>query len=160
MTQYTIRFLTNDEREISAVANWIYNEWGHLIKGRTLETAHEKVRQSLSGADMPTTIICFIGEKPVGTAGIDTADMGTHPELTPWMVSVYVEPEYRKRGIGSALCKRIAEEFNRRGIETAYLFTPDQEKLYERLGWKVFLREEYRGEQVSIMRLDVKEAVK
>jgi hypothetical protein len=42
----------------------------------------------------------------------------------------------------------------RLGVKTAYLFTPDQENLYARLGWKTILREEYRGEQVAIMKLD------
>ena len=148
-----IRYLADDAGEISTVAHWIYDEWGHLVKGRTLETAHVKVRQSLSGSVLPMTLVCYLDGEPVGTAGIDTADMATHPELTPWMVSVFVAPRHRRKGIGTALCKRIAEEFKRLGITTAYLFTPDQEGLYLSLGWKTFLCEEYRGEQVVIMRL-------
>ena len=153
--KYDIRYLADDNREVSAIANWIYNEWGHMVQGRTIETSHIKVRQSLTDSDLPLTLICHLNGKPVGTAGIDTADMSSHPELSPWMVSVFVHPYYRKKGIGIALCKRIIEEFRRLGITTAYLFTPDQENLYARLGWKTFQREEYRGEQVAIMRLDL-----
>ena len=155
--KFDIRRLTDDDGEVSTVAGWIHHEWGHMVEGRTLETAHEKVRQSLSGSDMPMTLVCYLDGELAGTAGIDIADMKTHPELTPWMVSVFVAPTHRKKGIGTALCKRIAEEFKRRSIVTAYLFTPDQERLYARLGWKIFLSEEYRGEQVVIMRLDLKE---
>jgi N-acetylglutamate synthase-like GNAT family acetyltransferase len=150
-----IRRLSDDAEEISTVAGWLYQEWGHLVEGRTLETAHGKVMQSLSPDDIPMTLVAYLDGKLSGTAGIDHSDMKTHPEFTPWMVSVYVTPRYRKKGIGTALCKRIREEFVCLGIKTAYLYTPDQEHLYSRLGWKTFLKEEYRGEQVSIMKLDI-----
>ena len=150
-----IRYLAEDAGEISTVAGWLYHEWGHLVKGRTLETAYSKVKQSLSPEEIPLTLVCCLDDQLVGTAGIDHSDMSTHPELTPWMVSVYVEPPFRKKGIGTALCQRIIDEFLRLGIKTAYLFTPDQEHLYARLHWKTFLREDYRGEQVAIMKLDL-----
>jgi len=105
--------------------------------------------------DIPLTLVGYINGRPVGTASIDTADMSTHPELTPWMASIYVDPAFRRRGLGAALCQRISEELTRLGVKSAYLFTPDQEKLYARLGWKPMLREDYRGERVVIMRLDL-----
>jgi predicted N-acetyltransferase YhbS len=149
-----IRYLEDNPEIISTVAKWIYEEWGRLVKGRTLETAHVKVRQALNSRKIPLTLVAFLDNKPVGTVSIDTEDMSTHPELTPWMASVYVDTAYRKRGVGSALCERIKEDFRRLGVKTAYLFTPDQEKLYAGLGWKTISREGYRGEDVVIMRLD------
>jgi N-acetylglutamate synthase-like GNAT family acetyltransferase len=68
---------------------------------------------------------------------------------------VYVDPAHRRQGIGTALGERIKEEFEKLGVKAAYLFTPDQEKLYARLGWKTMCREEYRGETVTLMRLDL-----
>ncbi|HUT53135.1 MAG TPA: GNAT family N-acetyltransferase [bacterium] len=149
-----IRYLTDDPEAIATVAKWIYEEWGHLAPGRTLETAHVKVRQSL-GPGLPLTLLCYVDGALAGTAGIDSVDMSTHPELAPWMVSVFVAPARRRQGIATALCGRIREEFKKLGTRTAYLFTPDQERLYERLGWKTMSREEYRGETVTIMRLDL-----
>lgn len=148
-----IRYLSDNTSEVSRVAHWIYQEWGHLVEGRTYETDYIKVNQSLSPNEIPMTLVCYLDGELVGTAGIDHSDMSTHPEFTPWMVSVYVAPPFRKKGIGTALCQRIMDEFLRLGIKTAYLFTPDQENLYARLGWKTILREEYRGEQVAVMKL-------
>jgi len=150
-----IRYLSDDAREISTVAGWIHQEWGHLVEGRTLETVYGIVNQSLSPDEIPMTLVGYLDDELVGTAGIDHSDMSTHLEITPWMVSVYVAPRFREKGIGTALCKRIITEFVRLGIKTAYLFTPDQENLYSRLGWNTILREEYRGEQVAIMKLDI-----
>lgn len=150
-----IKYLTDDPEVVSTLAGWIYDEWGHLVPGRTLETAHEKVRQAAGSTGIPLTLVCFLDGEPVGTASIDSADMSTHPELAPWMASVYVKSTMRRQGLGTALCKRVHEELERLGVTTAYLFTPDQEEYYRRLGWKTFLREDYRGESVVIMRLDL-----
>lgn len=150
-----IRYLSDNDSEILTVAGWLYQEWGRLVEGRTLETAYDKVKQSLGSDEIPMTLLYYLDGNLIGTAGIDHADMSTHPELTPWMVSVYVDPRYRRKGIGTALCQRIIDEFVCLGIKTAYLFTPDQENLYARLGWYTILREEYRGEQVVIMKLDL-----
>jgi len=155
MMNPVIRYLSNDASEISTVAGWLYQEWGRLVEGRTLETACTKVKQSLNPDGIPMTLVCYLNGELIGTAGIDHSDMSSHPELTPWMVSVYVDPRYRRKGIATALCRRIIDEFIRLGIKTAYLFTPDQEKLYARLDWHTILREEYRGEQVAIMKLDI-----
>ena len=150
-----IRYLSDDPAEISTLAGWIYDEWGRANPSRTPETAREKALQSAGRTEPPLTLVCYVDGEMVGTASVDTADMSTHPELTPWMASVYVVPERRGRGIGTALCTRVIDELKRLGVGTAYLYTPDQEKLYQGLGWKTILREEYRGEPVVIMRLDL-----
>jgi hypothetical protein len=36
-------------------------------------------------------------------------------------------------------------------VRKLYLFTPDQEQFYARLGWLVIDHTEYRGQQVVIM---------
>lgn len=150
-----IRYLDDDPGVVSTIAGWIFSEWGHLVPGRSLQTAHQKVRQAAGRTEVPLTLVGFENGQPVGTASIDSEDMDTHPELTPWMASVYVAPAMRGRGIGTALCRRVKEELLRLGIGRAYLFTPDQEKLYQRLGWKTILTESYRGESVVIMQLDL-----
>ncbi len=150
-----IDYLIDDETLISTIAGWIYDEWGKFSPSRTLATAHEKVRQTVGRTAIPLTLVCKVEGKPAGTASIDVADMSTHLELGPWMASVYVVPSMRRRGIGAALCRKIKEELKKQGVERAYLFTPDQEKLYARLGWKPILSEDYRGEPVVVMRLDL-----
>lgn len=155
MNETIIRPLSDNAGEVAAVADWIYEEWGSKVPGRTRATAREKVRQALGPDDLPLTLVCRIGGELAGTASIDLDDMSSHPELGPWLASVYVAPAFRRRGVATALCGRIAEEFRRLDIRTAYLFTPDQEGLYRRLGWRVMAREQYRGEQVALMKLDL-----
>jgi N-acetylglutamate synthase-like GNAT family acetyltransferase len=68
---------------------------------------------------------------------------------------VYVTPEYRRRGIGDALCQRIEAEATRLGQSELSLFTEDREQFYAKRGWEVTQRPRYRGRDVVVMRKGV-----
>ena len=89
--------------------------------------------------------------KSAGTASIYVHDMDTRPDLSPWLAAVYVAPAYRKQGIGSALVKAVESAAQQIQIARLYLFTPDQEHFYARLGWSVLERVEYRHQTVVVM---------
>ena len=72
------------------------------------------------------------------------------------MASVYVHENFRGKGIGSALVKRIMEYARSIGVETLYLYTEHQEAWYQKLGWEVFAREEYLNQMVTIMKTTFK----
>jgi GNAT superfamily N-acetyltransferase len=61
-----------------------------------------------------------------------------HPnsDLRGYVLNVFVEPEYRGRGIASQLMTRGDEEFLRRGVVYEMLHATEMGKpIYERLGW-------------------------
>lgn len=59
--------------------------------------------------------------------------------------------EWRGQGIASALVRRVEAEAATHGFERFYLYTPDQQALYRRLGWQALESLEYRGETVTVM---------
>lgn len=102
-------------------------------------------------AQVPTTVIALSGNCLLGSASLIAHDMDTHPELSPWLASVYVAPEHRKRGIGRTLVQRIVAEAASLGLDSLYLFTPDKERFYTHLGWTVLERTMYRGYAQVVM---------
>jgi predicted N-acetyltransferase YhbS len=80
-------------------------------------------------------------------------DMETHPDLTPWLGSLFVLPGQRRRGIGGRLCRRAMAEAGRLGVEMLYLFTEDRAPFYAEMGWEELARERYRELPVTLMRL-------
>src|SRR5205823_1666925 len=96
--------LPKDERIIRTVATWFYNEWAKLNPDASVDKMAAGLVVRAEATQIPLTIIALdVNGTPVGAANLTPTDMQSHKELTPWMSGVYVLPEYRGRGIGSAL---------------------------------------------------------
>lgn len=148
-----IEYLSDDMRAIRQVAGWLYAELGHRGRGSTLETRVQRMRQRAQRCAIPLAFIARENGSMVGTASLVAHDMEARLDLTPWLASVYVLPGYRKRGIGSALCRRVAREARALGFGRIHLITYDKEDFYKDLGWKEIQRTEYRRDKVTVMAL-------
>jgi GNAT superfamily N-acetyltransferase len=143
------------KRHTELVARWLFDEWGHLRPGRTLESSIEYVARNGQGDGVPSVYVAEIGGDAVGTVSLVEHDMDTRKDLTPWLASVYVHPEHRQQGVGSALVTFIEALGTDLNIERIYLFTPDRQRMYARLGWRAIEDVEHRGELVTIMQKDL-----
>lgn len=150
--QLQVVYLADHPEHLPAVAAWVYDEWGRRVPGRTLEMTVAGFRSRLNRDAVPLTMVAVTAENaPVGTASLYVHDMDVRPSLTPWLASVYVAPERRQRGVGSLLVQTLEGVARRLQIPRLYLFTPDRERFYARLGWEPMERLEYRDEQVVLM---------
>jgi len=136
---------------VPVLAGWHHREWGRLHPGDTAEKRAERMKAHLGKRQVPASFVALADGEPVGSASLVDYDMEGREDLAPCLASVYVVPEYRRRGVGSALVNRVVEEARALDVETLYLFTWDQERLYARLGWSVLERTEYKGERIVIM---------
>ncbi len=121
------------------------------MPGLTVEDLTRIFNGHLNRDCIPLTLIAFFDGQPAGTASIYVHDLDTRPSLSPWLAAVYVAPSYRKQGIGSELVKAVECTAKKLQIGRLYLFTPDQEPFYARLGWSVLERAEYWNQSVVIM---------
>lgn len=145
-------YLPNDPSTIRTLATWIYNEWLQSNPEASIDKTISMFSDRIESNKVPLTLIAFDDQDhPVGSASLTLQDMKSHPELSPWLASVYVSREARGQGVASELCLRIEKEAKRLGHTKIYLFTKDQMSLYSRLGWQTRGTEEYRGMHVTIM---------
>lgn len=147
--------LKDKPQHLMTLAEWHHAEWSYLNPQRSFDERVAEMREDLEGKLIPTT---FIAEDEqgnlLGSASLLAQDMSSHPELTPWLASVYVDASQRGKGIGSTLVRQVMQHARDNGIARLYLYTPDQEQLYARLGWQLLSREPYNGTPVTIMSLD------
>jgi GNAT superfamily N-acetyltransferase len=136
---------------IPTLAAWHHAQWGELNPQKSLDTRIAGLELHLAEAPVPTTFVALEDELPLGSASLVLHDLPTHSHLSPWLASVYVAAEHRRRGIGGQLVRRVMGESRRLGVETLYLFTLDQEKFYAELGWSLLERSEYRGFPIVVM---------
>jgi N-acetylglutamate synthase-like GNAT family acetyltransferase len=147
-----IRHLPGDPTLVRTISGWHQAEWGHLSTRTTEDRIAEFAEH---GTAVPQTQVAFLDGRPAGTASLLVHDMDILPELTPWLASVYVLPELRRRGIGTRLVKAIAAEAGRLAIPALYLFTEDRAGFYAAMGWETLEERAYHGEQVTIMKLEL-----
>ena len=140
---------------INTVANWTFNEWGHLRPGNTLEDTIHRLQGGLGDNIVPSIYLAEMDNKPIGTVSLVECDMHIRRQYTPWVASVYVDTEWRNQGIGSKLMNHVENQAKTNGIKNAYLFTPNKQKMYSRLGWRRIEELEYLGNSVTIMMKDL-----
>ncbi|MFO1388524.1 GNAT family N-acetyltransferase [Cellvibrio sp.] len=141
-------------QHIPVIARWHFDEWGYLNPGKTLEYRIERMQRYLSDTPIPSMLIAVEGDEVLGTAALVESDMDSHPELTPWLASVYIREDQRGRGLGKKLVKALMDFAGQQHLPRLYLFTPDQAPFYAKLGWQTLVEETYRDTPVTIMRLD------
>ena len=56
-------------------------------------------------------------------------------EPGPWLAAVFVVPEARKLGVGSALIDHVVNRSRELGYSEIFLYTDHQQKWYEKRGW-------------------------
>jgi N-acetylglutamate synthase-like GNAT family acetyltransferase len=100
---------------------------------------------------IPTGFVALLGTDVVGLACLVESDIESHQHLTPWLASVLVSPDHRRRGIGSALSERATEEAWALRVPKLYLFTFNKERFYARLGWSTLENARYAGMPGTIM---------
>lgn len=146
-----IVYLVDHPQYIPTLAAWHHEMWSHLNPGDTEAARADRLRLHTGRPGIPTTLLALEGETLLGSASLVQNDLTTHPHLTPFLASVYVAPAHRHQGVASALVRRMRDEVTQLGLPQFYLITPDQQRLYARLGWREVEQVYYRGELVTLM---------
>ena len=132
---------------VETVARWQWEEWGHHDPADSLAARIADIGAQTDPDRIPTTFVALDGDNPLGSASLVADDMSAHPELTPWLASVYVAPAARGAGVASALVRRVVQLAAALGVARLYLYTESARGLYEKLGWRVIATEQFEGDQ-------------
>ena len=147
-----VRHLAEHPDVIPTLAVWVYAQWGHWMSPDTTPaTLCRAFERGTVPGQIPETFVAMEDGVPVGTSSLVAHDMAARMDLSPWLAAVYVAPEFRNRGVGSALVRAVMDEALALGVEELYLFTPDKMSFYSRLGWKVLEHREHHGTDVTVM---------
>lgn len=136
---------------VEQVSAWGFAEWGHLNPGQTLEERTVRIRGKMNVDRVPIAFVALDEEDRIaGTASLIFDDLEGDPR-NPWLASVFVPPEHRKKGIASTLVRTVEDAARRLGYSRLYLFTSSAPTLYAGLGWRALEQRDYRGEHIQVM---------
>ena len=139
---------------IDTIARWHWDEWGHADPEGSVESWAAGLRERTHRDRVPTTYVALDGAELLGSATLVDNDMSTRPDLWPWVAGVYVKPERRGQGVGSALVRHAVREAAGMGVKKLYLHTGTARAFYEKLGWRHIGDEYYEGQVVAVMEVD------
>ena len=130
-----ISYLIHHPEYIPQLAQWLFEQWGPVLGEKNLEVRIKKLQAHMNRDELPIAWVAHANGELLGTAALRVHDLEGREDLTPWLGGVFVGPEFRRRGIGAALCATAEDAARSRGIQTLYLFTLDKQTWYARLGW-------------------------
>jgi len=135
----TISFAISDLRQrpefFDTVADRIWRAWWQ-DSGLPLQYISGRLHENLNAEPIPIALVAHDGVAFLGTASVIASDLAERPQYTPWVAAVWVEPQHRSRGVGSAMVERAAHDCFALGIGRAYLCARSARSgFYEKLGW-------------------------
>lgn len=113
-------------------ARWFSDKWGIPV-----EAYRESIRDNIArnGKVPQWYIVLDERQEIVAGAGVIENDFHDRKELTPNLCALWVEPEYRNRGLARQLLNDIRRDLLELGFPTLYLVT-DLTDFYEKCGWR------------------------
>lgn len=140
-----IDFLSDHPYFIDSLAPALLDYWRFALPEDTLEARKDRLRQHLNRKELPIAWVAHQGGEVYGTAALRMHDLEGRTDLSPWLGGVFVLPAFRRKGVGSALCMAVEHHAADEGVSKLFLFTIDQQSLYERLGWERIDGTSWRG---------------
>src|SRR5213596_2717285 len=132
-----ISYLIDHPEYIPQLAQWLFEEWDAILGEKTPETRIKKLEAHMNRGKLPVAWVAHENGQLLGTAALREHDLGGREDLSPWLGRVFVGSQFRRRGIGTALCATVEDAARSRGVQTLYLFTLDKQAWYSRLGLRV-----------------------
>jgi GNAT superfamily N-acetyltransferase len=146
-----IRHLAGHPDFIPTLARWFHQEWAYLHPDRTLADVEQLIHERTHRDRIPLALVAIEGDELLGTVCLKLQDMDTRAQLTPWLAGLYVAAPRRRQGIGTRLVAAIEQRAKELAVGRLYLYTPESESFYARLGWQVSERCRYHGFPVTVM---------
>jgi len=145
-----IQPLADIPEAIPVLAQWFHREW-YCFDGRSQQTIEVQLTENFERNRIPITFLAMNADQIIGTVSIDKSDLPRFDHLSPWLASLYVIPEARAAGVGTALICHAQRFAASHRIDRLYLWTPGPIFLYERCGWTVCGHTHYNSHPIILM---------
>ncbi len=137
---------------IEKIALALHLEWAELPPWSDINQI--EARLYLRCANQTESILCaYIDDNGnlLATASTIYQELPEITQATWWLGEVLTVPSARGKKIGVQLIERLYQEYRLNTDENLYLYTPDMQALYRRMGWQDVEECYVNGEFVTVM---------
>ena len=139
--------------ELAICARWRANAFS------VLKASFEQELRSLelfaSDQSHGVALVAKADAEPIGTCLLVESEIEPNHDVSPWLAGLFVVPEHRRKGAGAELVRAIEDQARRRGFSRLYLYSTETVGFYERLGWSVLDRTNWKGLDTALMVRDL-----
>lgn len=123
--------LRDEPQWAQRACRWYSEKWGITL--RAYEESVEICLRQKTGIPQWYLAATETG-RIAGGLGVIENDFHTRADLTPNVCAVFVEPEFRGKGLARKMLDNVCRDMARMGQTDLYLLT-DHTDFYEKLGW-------------------------
>ncbi len=132
MQAIMLKKLQHNTQFAQQAAKWFSTKWG--IPQKEYENS---INQCISQKSYIPQWYIIVNENNeiIAGAGVIENDFHEYKHLTPNLCALFVEKEYRKKGIAKYILDFVIKDMKDIGFQKLYLVT-DHTEFYEKCGWK------------------------
>jgi predicted N-acetyltransferase YhbS len=148
-----IDLLKNHSDAIPRLAQLSYELIGKIwVSGASVDRVIERFKLHLNDESLPLSFVALDRDKPVGMCSLRAND-GIRDDLTPWLGSLVVDPDYQGQGIAQKLMEAVKFKAQTLHFNKCFLFAFDPKipDYYARHGWVKIGMDEFMGKPVTVM---------
>lgn len=137
---YDIKELGERPEHYDAVAGMVFEHWPEEVlacDGCATKAEYCGLLRSRGGAGTLVAVCRETGDL-AGTVSVVENDLPDRPWLGPWLASLVVSPEHRRRGLGAELVRRAVDLARQTEPDLRMLYLWTRRELlpfYKNLGW-------------------------
>ena len=158
MISFKVVALAEHPHHWQTAAEWSFAAWHHEFPSDTVQTYLDQYRLAASNPERLIEIYAAVDSdnKLLGVATlVDDDELPDAPEPGPWLAAVFVTPDARKFGVGSALVEHVSNRARELGYPEIYLYPEHQELWYASKGWTKIRDIIFLGLHHTVMQLDL-----
>lgn len=158
MVQFSISHVANNDSLMTVLAGWSVIEWERDFPDDTIDTYLDLYRRAVAtGNELPCVFVATTNDgEPIGTVTlIEDDELPNALEPGPWLAALFVPPQFRQHGVGTALTKAVLNHARKLNYPAVYLYTEDKMPWYESLGWEKVRTSELSGHEVTVMKIRI-----
>ena len=129
--------------------------WGHLYTNWDKSKALAEFRPQKTDGSLPATLVLREDERVAGSVSLLYGDCEARTDLDPWLGSLYVFPEFRRRGHAGRLIEAATQFAAEAGVGKLHVFTESAAGLLRRHGFHLVERTMLHGQPIDILRRDL-----
>lgn len=137
--------------ELQICAAWRYEEFLKSYGYSLLDSGAQLAKLATQPDECETALIALVDGRLAGICLLVLQEFEPLHDVSPWLASLYVAPEYRKRGVARKLVAAIEDQARSNGVARLHLYTGDAEKFYLKCGWSLAEQGVADGEPYAFM---------